>query len=259
MFRRYDVVPRGARPGMTLIELAMAIAALGLLGCLFLASRMPSAGTECNDPPAIAISTPPAPPHIWYGEKSLQETLDRLGYTVNIPHVYHTRRVATDGYRFSTRDDSIAASWFCTRGAASFQIISQQSALRGETTLCVSGRGGRLQTLLGPEVRGVTNWEGAGPVRFALSFAANSFGSRLFHSTPAENPDGGAQLIVLPARTGGRWVESDEGTQYWEGGADTGEYLLCWEDVVHGDADYQDLVILARGLVPVTTDVQQAQ
>jgi prepilin-type N-terminal cleavage/methylation domain-containing protein len=259
MFRRYDVVPRGARPGMTLIELAMAIAALGLLGCLFLASRMPSAGTECNDPPAIAISTPPAPPHIWYGEKSLQETLDRLGYTVNVPHVYHGRRVDTDGYRFSTRDDSIAAGWFCTRGTASFQIVSQQAALSGETTLCVSGRGGRLHPLLGPEVRSVTNWEGAGPVRFALTFSDNSFQNSTLYSTPGENPGGSAQLIVLPARTGGRWVSTDEGWNYWEGGEDTGEYLLCWEDLDHGDADYQDLVLLARGLVPVTSDVQQAQ
>src|SRR5688500_11581440 len=92
---------RRLRRGLTMPELLVAVAVLGLLGFLVLARRS-------SAPMMTAISAPappPAPPQPWTagGEMSLQETLDRLGFTVNVPSTYQGRPLRNlRGYQAST-------------------------------------------------------------------------------------------------------------------------------------------------------------
>jgi prepilin-type N-terminal cleavage/methylation domain-containing protein len=259
---------RPARSGMTLIELMLALAALGLLGCLLLFSRpeipspVDSAVLSC--PEAVPLPPPPPPPRPpVYGEMSLQQTLDRLGYTVNVPRFFHGIRVASLGYRTSSRDDSIDAGWFrCVRPVA-LQEISQQALLRRVTLSAVSADDRTTTTELlgsndqmsGPgdeQMSDPVTWNSAQVVRFVQNYGRNSFNSGRISSVAKENPHGMPQLIVLPARKNGYWVNEVSNTGHWEGGENSGDFLLCWEDwSSRTDGDYQDLVIRARGIVPI--------
>jgi prepilin-type N-terminal cleavage/methylation domain-containing protein len=262
---------RGLRSGMTLIELVTALAALGLVGCLLLAnSRLtcPPASMVAETPAPFVIETlpaPPPPPPVYRGgELSLQATLDRLGYTVNVPAKYEGCVLARNGYRCSSADDSVPAGWFRTDGEAVFQVVSQQSSLCRVTEMVSVTAAGERTPILGsdPESQFWVGQEGGrsatiglpAAARLAIEFSSNGWGSTWgFYSTPGDNESGIAHLIVLPARTGGRWVEASDDTGYWEGGEENGDYLLCWEDLRGGgDRDFQDLVVLVRGLRPVT-------
>jgi len=88
-----------------------------------------------------------------------------------------------------------------------------------------------------------------GTYRFSVSFPPNGYTQGPLFSTAEDNPHG-PQLLVLPARRGGTWVDEGENTGHWEGGADENGCLLCWEDTVHLDSDFQDLVIDAEGIQP---------
>ena len=71
------------RSGLTLVELLVAIAALGLLEVLLLTVRTPA-----PRPPLLLAVPTPAPLMPAGCELSLQTTLDRLGFTVNVPRSY---------------------------------------------------------------------------------------------------------------------------------------------------------------------------
>ncbi len=257
---------RVRRPGLTLIELLLSIAGLGVLGCLMLSYGTPAQAPEIS---AVTVSEPAPPPppgcpiQRGWGELSLQETLDRLGYTVNVPHEFQGQQVAANGYRVSTADDSIAAGRFTGNGAVEFQVVSQQSALAGCARLLAKGDDKQTVTLMDSGFASSNRRSQIGPgrsftsgfdstVQLSLAFSeGNGFNAGTVSSVAADNPGGSAQLIVLPARKGGVWVDEGDRTGHWEGGEDTGKYLLCWEDLTGpSDRDYQDLVLLAGGLEP---------
>jgi hypothetical protein len=192
------------------------------------------------------------------GEISLQEALDRLGYTVNVPTSYAGRPVLSmNGYRESTRDDSVSAALPLRRDAA-FTQLSQQAMLAGTTTFGITGARGEKVPLLRPVVRGYGLWlsrQGGPSVRrpvvgaagFYIQDRSDMFRLGALTSEAGENRDGASHLLVLPARTGGTWVDEGNNTGHWEGGADApGAYLLCWEDS-NFDTDFQDMVVLVEG------------
>jgi prepilin-type N-terminal cleavage/methylation domain-containing protein len=265
---------RRARSGLTLVELLVAIAVLGGLEVLLFTLSSPPPEPA---PPPLSFYQPPAPPMmatpptprvVYQGEMSLQTTLDRLGFTVNVPQDYHGRHLANWGPgHVSTRSDALPAGWFEASGPARFKAVSRQSSLRNETTFeALNSSGDTIELLPRGQMKGRWGYSQAagtatrelrGRIRFALEFAPNGFNSGPFFSTAADNPGGGSQLLVLPARRGATWVsEGDNGEQgrdfgHWEGGAEDGGCLLCWEDVVHGDNDFQDLVVYAEGIQPL--------
>src|ERR1051326_8448516 len=113
MLRPENRPARRFRAGLTLPELLVAIASFGVLGCLLFTHQVLNSTSEAPVISRVIVTpAPPAPPParcISQGDVSLQETLDRLGYTVNVPHEFHGATVAADGYRVSTADDSVAA------------------------------------------------------------------------------------------------------------------------------------------------------
>src|SRR5947209_20094831 len=88
------------RSGLTLVELLVAVAVLGTLGALVLSVQTPVSTFAPPLPPAPPPLPPgpPAPPSVvitrYGGEVSLQTTLDRLRFTVNLPRSYHGRQLA---------------------------------------------------------------------------------------------------------------------------------------------------------------------
>jgi len=264
---------RRTRSGLTLVELLVAIAVLGGLEVLLLTLSSPPPEPA---PPPLSFYQPPAPPTVstpltprvvYQGEMSLQTTLDRLGFTVNVPQDYQGRHLANWGPgHVSTRSDTLPAGWFAANGPARFTAVSRQSSLRNETTFeALTPSGDTIELLARGHLKGRWGYSQAahtatrdlrGRIRFSLEFAPNGFNSGRFFSTAEDNPGGGSQLLVLPARRGGTWVdEGENGEQgrdfgHWEGGTDDGGCLLCWEDVVHGDNDFQDLVVYAEGIQP---------
>jgi len=94
-------------------------------------------------------------------------------------------------------------------------------------------------------------WSSAQAVRLIENYGRNSFNCGRISSVAKENPHGMPHLLVLPARKNAYWVDEGRNTGHWEGGENTGDFLLCWEDwSSRTDGDYQDLVIRARGIVP---------
>jgi prepilin-type N-terminal cleavage/methylation domain-containing protein len=252
---------RQARRGLTLPELLMTIAVLGALGCLVLARRStaPAIVTSC---PALEAPAPALPARTG-GEMSLQETLDRLGYTVNVPRSFQGRRLSNpSGYRVSTGDDTLAAEWFEGSGAVQLQELCRQSAYGSWTRFGAMTAGDESIPLLAPSDRCGEYGSGAGPGRAVESgltgaarfFIEYGFGGPPVHlsSVASANPGGSPQVIVLPARTGGAWIGEGGRSGHWEGGEETGDYLLCWEDLPQGDNDFQDLVVLVRGIRPAS-------
>jgi prepilin-type N-terminal cleavage/methylation domain-containing protein len=264
---------RRTRSGLTLVELLVAIAVLGGLEVLLFTLSSPP--PEPVSPPlSFTQSSPPpmepafpAPRIVYQGEMSLQTTLDRLGFTVNVPQDYHGRHLANYGPgHVSTRSDALPAGWFEANGPARFKAVSRQSSLRNQTTFEALNSSGDTIELL-PRGQMKERWgysqaadtatrELRGRVRFSLEFAPNGFTAGPVFSTAEDNPGGAAQLLVLPARRGGTWVSEGENVErgryfgHWEGGTDDGGCLLCWEDWVHGDNDFQDLVVYAEGIQP---------
>jgi prepilin-type N-terminal cleavage/methylation domain-containing protein len=267
------------RSGLTLVELLVAIAVLGVLGGLLL-----SAQTSAPTPPPPLPPAPPAPPPVVlarYGsELSLQTTLDRLGFTVNVPRSYQGRRLANGGPgHASTRSDEVPAERFRADGPVLFSELSRQADLGTATTFRADTTAGDEVVLFG-RVDPLTTDQPArsrdrlpawalagsgrvgsdeartatcglhGPFRLSIDFPNNSYTRGPLFSTAKDNPGGASQLLVLSARRGGTWVDEGERTGHWEGGSNTGAYLLCWEDTVHGDNDFQDLVISAEGISP---------
>jgi prepilin-type N-terminal cleavage/methylation domain-containing protein len=273
------------RPGLTLVELLVAIAVLGLLEALLLTAGTPAPDTQ---PPPLAAAEqappdepiPPAAPPQPGRELSLQETLDRLGFTVNVPRVYDGRRLANWGAgRVSTRSDEAPTGWFEANGLVRFVEVSRQSDLGPVTTFAAETPGGdpievfrpmdltsgdplalgrsRYRRSTCPSPAGVfpngnrtARRVMRGTYRLWIDFPPNSFTRGPLYSTSEENPGGAAHLLVLPARKGGRWVEERKNTGHWQGGVRDGGYLLCWEDTVRGDDDFQDLVVYVRGIRP---------
>jgi len=166
----------------------------------------------------------------------------------------------------STRSDALPAGWFTANGPARFKAVSRQSSLRNETTFeALTASGDTIELLPHGQLTGRWGYSQAahtatrelrGRIRFSLEFAPTGFNSGPFFSTAEDNPGGSSQLLVLPARRDGTWVsEGGNGEQgrdfgHWEGGTDDGGCLLCWEDLVHGDNDFQDLVVYAEGIQP---------
>jgi len=250
------------RSGLTLVELLVAIAVLGALEVLLLTAQPP---VPPPDPPTpLSITQPPPPlrpPPYYAGELSLQTTLDRLGFTVNVPREYAGRRLWNGAAgRVSTRSDAMPSGWFRTVGPVGFAAVSRQSDLRAVTTFSAeTPTGDRIELLPrrgGDQGAAITDTDrlarrGArGSYRFLTDFAPNGFTRGPLFSTPSDNPDGAAVLLVLPARRGGRWVDEGENIGHWEGGTDQNGCLLCWEDWVRGDNDFQDLVVYAGGVRP---------
>jgi prepilin-type N-terminal cleavage/methylation domain-containing protein len=262
------------RSGLTLVELLVAIAVLGLLEALLLAGPMlTTAGAPPPDayqPPPLAVPTP-APLRPADGELSLQTTLDRLGFTVNVPRAYQGRRLANrQPGRVSTRSDAVPSEWFQADGPIRFLEVSRQSSLGSVTAFSAQTPDGRKIELfprlessgeegVSPQAdtgvfpvlagRRVTR-ELHGTVRFALDFPPNPFNPGTLFSTGEGNPDGLSHMLTLRARRGGTWVDEGENTGHWKGGVDDRTYLLCWEDSVNGDNDFQDLVVYAGGIRP---------
>lgn len=260
---------RRMRSGLTLVELLVGIAALGLMGALLLTARAPA--PVPSPPPSLAVPTPaPLVPPV--RELSLQTTLDRLGFTVNVPRCYEGRRLANwPPGRVSTRSDAVPAGWCAADGPVQFLEVSRQSALGGVTAFAAETTRGRrivvfprLDSTSGcclsygkaeadsPALaaRRVTR-EIHGKVRFSLDFPANPFNPGRLFSTSEGNPDGVSHMLTLPARRGGTWVDEGGDSGHYKGGVDNGTYLLCWEDAVQGDNDFQDLVVYAGGIRPV--------
>ena len=197
------------------------------------------------------------------GELSLQETLDRLGYSVNVPTEYDGREVLNyNGYRTSTQDDSIAAETFTGQGTASFQLVSQQAYLATHTVFgLIDGNGKRLEVQQ-PIQKTCENWIGnkksnpikenvVGKVGFYIDSGkvGRSFGNSLYLSTSDQNPRNGRFAMILPVSVGGEWVIEAGSSGHWQGGTASGEYLVCWDDS-DLDHDFQDMVIVVNGLTP---------
>jgi prepilin-type N-terminal cleavage/methylation domain-containing protein len=256
------------RSGLTLVELLVAIAVLGLFEALLLTARAPA---PVSPPPLLLAVPSPAPLMPADGELSLQTTLDRLGFTVNVPRAYQGRRLANwRPGRVSTRSDAVPSEWFEADGPVQFLEVSRQSALGSVTTFAAeTSTGNRIELfpriastgddrLLPQTNEGVstdmtarrTTGEIHGTLRFSLDFRANPFTPGPLFSTGEDNPDGVSHMLALPARKGGTWVDEGGNTGHWEGGVADGTYLLCWEDTVHGDNDFQDLVVYAAGIRP---------
>src|SRR5713226_3032711 len=100
------------RSGLTLVELLVAIAVLGLFEALLLTAQTPAPA-----PPTPLSIAEPFPAPVTHapsgGELSLQATLDLLGFTVNVPRDYQGRPLRTWGPgRVSTRSDEGPSGWF---------------------------------------------------------------------------------------------------------------------------------------------------
>ena len=258
------------RSGLTLVELLVAIAALGLLEVLLLTVRTPA-----PRPPLLLAVPTPAPLMPAGCELSLQTTLDRLGFTVNVPRTYQGRRLANwPPGRVSTRSDAVPSGWFAADGPAQFLEVSRQSALGSVTAFAAETTAGsrielfpRLASTVGycpslepqPDRDGIsapemaarrTTREMHGTFRFSLDFTPNPFNPGRLFSTREDNPDGLSHMLALRARRDGTWVDERGNTGHYERGADDGTYLLCWEDAVNGDNDFQDLVVYTAGIRP---------
>lgn len=217
-------------------------------------------------------------------ELSLQATLDRLGFTVNVPRQYEGRRLANwPPGRISTRSDAVPSGWFEADGPVQFLEVSRQSALGSVTAFAAETTDGRQIELFpriepsessgfppppelqrdgyypsGPSGQTPQNLTGRrmtrpihGTVRFSLDFPPNPFNPGRLFSTAQGNQDGLSHMLALRARRGGRWVDEGGNTGHYEGAGADGNYLLCWEDAVNGDNDFQDLVVYTGGLRPV--------
>ena len=208
-------------------------------------------------------------------ELSLQTTLDRLGFTVNVPRTYQGRRLANwPPGRVSTRSDAVPSGWFAADGPAQFLEVSRQSALGNVTAFAAETTAGsrielfpRLASTVGycPSLEPLPDRDGTGApdmtprrttremhgtFRFSLDFTPNPFNPGRLFSTREDNPDGLSHMLALRARRDGTWVDERGNTGHYERGADDGTYLLCWEDAVNGDNDFQDLVVYTAGIRP---------
>jgi prepilin-type N-terminal cleavage/methylation domain-containing protein len=259
---------RRMRSGLTLVELLVAIAVLGLFEALLLTARVQAPVSPTPLSLAVPVLAPLMPAG---GELSLQTTLDRLGFTVNVPSDYQGRRLANwRAGRVSTLSDAVPSEWFEADGPVQFLEVSRQAVLGSAATFTAETTAGnrielfprihstsddRLQpqtdegAALDMSARGAT-CQIDGTLRFVLDFPANLFNPGLLYSTGEDNPDGVSHMLALPARKGGTWVDEGGNTGHWEGGVADGTSLLCWEDTVHGDNDFQDLVIYAKGIRP---------
>lgn len=199
------------------------------------------------------------------GELSLQESLDRLGYTVNVPTVFegHTLKQWGNGYRTSTTSDTLSEKWFAANGIVTSRMLSQQTALSTRTTFGIapSPDQGERRTFLSPAGDERGNWLStnagktdteavSGVVRFFIDVEdpTGSFPSGVYTTDRRENAARYPRVIILPARQGGSWLDEGNNTGHWEGGSGDG-YLFCWEDWV--DDDYQDFIILVKEIQPV--------
>jgi hypothetical protein len=258
MFGRQSGSRARAWRGLTLLEMVIALGVMGVLGALVLSCRVSAPAVHAPSPEvSVPLSCPAgAEAEPEQAELSLQDTLDRLGYTVNVPASFHGRELDPRGHQRSIRDDSLDEAWFRSIGTVTMQLISQQSDLGAATRFVVEEPLGEQMSSFEPVESGgfddsprLLTWESSDPVRFRLDFPPDADRSQSLYSTPEDNPDGGAQLMVLPVRKNGYWVRQDGQSGYWQGGEETGEYLLCWEDRTDGsDADFQDLVFVARGI-----------
>jgi hypothetical protein len=173
-------------------------------------------------------------------EYSLQESLDRLGFTVNVPERYQQVPLTHWGsYRTSTKNDSISAEWFQRRGAARFRVIGWQTAQ--PTTLRFS--------VIPPSKNGVTLLRQVhSDVRFFLNTSRGKTATYSGSTTFMVDWEGARRRLVFPAIRGGVWVNQGKERGYWRGGKSDGSYLFCWDD--SADHDFQDLIIQASGIRP---------
>ncbi|HET6386182.1 MAG TPA: hypothetical protein VFJ58_22555 [Armatimonadota bacterium] len=222
--------------------------------------------------PPVAQTEPTAQetrPRITFlsGELSLQQTLDRLGYTVNVPRSYAGHPLFQwSSDRVSDRSDAIQAVRFMAHGRVSFAMVSQQSYCGPRSEFIVRFTGWPPSSILSapgipcpwlsPDALVRTWFTATGQFEVFIQHPVNNtFGPNTgapLYSQAKENPEGGTQLLVLPAKTHGKWVTDKPGVGHWSGGRATGVYLLCWEDTTNGDHDYNDIVIVAHGIRPLS-------
>lgn len=202
-----------------------------------------------------------APQNLNYGsEVGLQETLDRLGYTVNVPTEYGRHKLKRwNDYRLSTTSDALPASRFQVGKSARFTKVSEQAMLAGSTDFGVADTQGGRHSVFPPdhnqntfwissEAGAARSWPSIRSTRFYLNETSHMLSPGVLSSVPQANADHTPHLLTLPALKGGQWIDEGSNTGHWQGGMDTGALLLCWED--WQDYDYQDMVILAQNVVP---------
>ncbi|MBW3624804.1 MAG: hypothetical protein KY468_15480, partial [Armatimonadetes bacterium] len=196
-------------------------------------------------------------------ELSLQESLDRLGYTVNVPAESGHRPLHqwNRNYRVSTRSDAVPEGWFHSSGGNTYRVLGQQGMLARHTAFGLARSDGNRHDLLAPAGSGQGMWLStsigktasetfSGRVRLYTDVKDpyDSFGSGVYFTTESDNPERSTRVLVLPALTGGEWVDEGNNTGHWQGGESDGAYLFCWEDWT--DHDFQDVIVRARGIVP---------
>jgi len=194
-------------------------------------------------------------------EISLQDTLDRLGYTVNVP-------AEVDGHRLfnwmqpahqSDLSDAIHADVFASGGRSSFRELGVQSLFGRVSSLGIQGLNSKTQQDLwlssppGPWISsdvGQTADVSRDQI-FTLHLACNV---SHISSNANQNADSECHLLVLPALVGGLWIHDSSNFGHWSGGKWTGEFILCWDDGgMPRDYDYQDVVVLASGVLPISS------
>ncbi len=217
-----------------------------------------------QDPETTPDAGPPSTPKTHTerteltSEISLQETLDRLGYTVNVPTVYNGRQILRwNDYRISTGDDSVFAERFHCGQSPTFAMLGQQALYAPRTVFGSIDASGQTTALFEPDPTSSGMWLNAmapsihadlrGSVRFFIQDTSHSLGTGTIVSTAQSNFDRASHLLVLPALSGGTWIDEGNNRGHWQGGKSKG-YLLCWED--WNDFDYQDIVILATHIEP---------
>jgi hypothetical protein len=224
----------------------------------------PGADVDPNQPAEAAPDLPPPAPKPagnqidLLQEIGLQETLDRLGYTVNVPTDYagHTLNRWND-YRISTADDSLPAERF-HGDQSTFSMLGQQAMCAPSTFVGAIDTEGRTTELFHPDPNSSGMWLNAttprsatvnvhGTFRLFIQDTSHRMGVGTLYSTAQNNYDRSAHLLVLPALVGGTWIDEGNNRGHWSGGKSRG-YLLCWED--WNDFDYQDIVILATQIEP---------
>ena len=213
------------------------------------------------------VATTPAPLGPT-AEIGLQEALDQLGYTVNVPTSYDGRPlVLWNGYRTSTRSDAVDAARFVAGEEVTYRMLGQQAMLADTTTfgfITTDCTGEVNVPLLRPAPGGDGFWLSRenGPalrrgmpgddLHFFLHETTDALGRGVLSSRRSDNArdPGASHLIVLPALSGGTWVDDGNRAGHWEGSTRNEGYLLCWEDADF-DTDYQDMIVLVQGVRPL--------
>jgi hypothetical protein len=173
--------------------------------------------------------------------------------------------VRWNDYRTSTRSDAVDAIRFGDDGEkVTFRMLGQQAMLArttlfGYTEKHCTGEAEVPVLRSGPEHNGFWLSRDGGPAiqcwlpwntrRFFLHETSGNpvLGARSFRPRNKARSEDASRLLVLPALSGGTWVEDGNRAGHWEGSTRNEGYLLCWEDTSF-DSDYQDMIVLVLGV-----------